>query len=137
MSDVNSNVKTAPCFGTEWDGSHPDCMKCFPAVFEACKIKTKKYRENRDTELKLEQKKQPLDIVIGALRDKFDYSTKETTQNQVHYFKRNGKGVFVITLQKRSKKVKFQTPKSVYQFNKLESVKQIESILREIIIEDK
>ena len=137
MSDANSNVKTAPCFGTEWDGSHPDCMRCFLAVFDACRIKTKKYREDKDTELKSEQKKLPLDIVIDALRDKFDYNMKETKQAQVHYFKRDGKGIFIIAFQKKSKKVRFQTPKSVYQFNKLESVNQIESILKEIAIENK
>ena len=92
ISDLNSEVKTAPCFGTEWDGLHADCLRCFALVFEACRVRTKKYRENKDREAKLEQKKNPLDIVIDALRDKFDYSVKETKKVRTHYFKRKGRG---------------------------------------------
>jgi hypothetical protein len=137
ISDINSNVKTAPCFGTEWDGAHPDCQRCFPSVFDVCKLKTEKHREDKENESNVECKKQPLDIVIDTLKSKFDYSVKETKQLRAHYFKRNGRGVLVIALLKGSKKIRFQTPKTVKVLTRLESVKQVENILREMAIENK
>lgn len=136
MSDVNSNVKTVPCLGTAWDGSHPDCQKCLPKVFDICKIRTQEHKEAKEREAKLEYKKQPLDFVIEALRNRFDYSVKETEKVKAHYFKRDGKK-FIIAVSKTDKKVRFQTSKYVKVLSQIKSVQQIESVLRGMSIENK
>ena len=137
ISDISSNVKTAPCFGTEWDGNHPDCQKCFPLVFDACKVKTEKHIVEKERQSKVECKKQPLDVIIDTLKNRFDYSVKETKKVKAHYFKHSGKGVLIIALSKGSKKVRFQTPKCVKILSNLKSVQQVECVLKELAIENK
>jgi hypothetical protein len=137
--DVIGEMEPGACWGT-WSVSDIACSKC--VINKRCEEYTKSKNsgesEGKGEEFVAESSEDavpeisPMEFLIQTLCDKYEYTTKENSTARGDYFKRNGKIAIEIITSKRNGKVKINSTKGVKLVDKINSVAEAESILKEL-----
>lgn len=138
--DVIGSMKEGACWGN-WSMSDNACSHC--AIQKYCEDESKKIAasEATDKEEIIDEPSDagvpdvaPIDFIIGTLGGKYEYTTRETDKSKGHYFKRAGesKEFIAIIVAKQGSRVKFMSKNGVKIVDKINSIEEAESLLKEL-----
>jgi hypothetical protein len=135
----------AKCFGF-WVVSELECVKC--ALSESCEKRTKAKVEevdrSKDSDVDTEADGNveseevpvlsPLNYLIQSLAGKFDQETDEKENAILHKFRNNGRTVIAVAIGAYGKiKIVSVVKNTSKVFDKLESIDEVESVLKEML----
>ncbi len=137
---VADGLKTGACFGN-WELSNAFCQKCVISQ-PYCEEATKRRGDVPVPELPVDTPQEsiremptitPLEYLLESLRGRFEEKVRRSAKALAHFFAKDDGTSVIVVMVSHSGAIKIQSKKGKRVVKGLESVAQVESILKELL----